>query len=97
MKKSIPDKSWNEIPYSTSLIWRIIWHKHKAHKEVAFLWLVIHKVVVVNEWRVRILAKIDMSCPIVAHQLWSQWSTNSLVALWLNKCGVVWLTSVGNS
>ena len=50
-----------------------------------------------NEWCGRILAKIDKSAPIVACQLWSQWSTKSSVALWLNKCGAMRLTSFGHS
>ena len=40
----------------------IIWHKAKAQK-VAFLWLVIHKVMLVDEWHGKISMKIDKSCP----------------------------------
>jgi hypothetical protein len=42
------------------------WHNHKAQKEAAFLWYVIHNVVPVNKWREHILGEIDKSCPIVA-------------------------------
>ena len=63
LKKLIPEKWHNEIPPSTSPSWNIIWHEHKAQKEVTFLWRVNHKVVVVNGWHIRILTAIDKSCP----------------------------------
>ena len=40
-----------------------IWHKAKAQKEVAFLWSVIHKAMVVNEWHGKISTLIDKCCP----------------------------------
>ena len=45
----------------------IIWHKAKAQK-VAFLWLVIHKVMLVDEWHGKISMKIDKSCPCCGMQ-----------------------------
>ena len=48
---------------STSPKWNTIWHKAKAQKEAAFLYSVIHKALVVNEWRSKISTKIDQSCP----------------------------------
>ena len=53
----------NEIPPLASPKWNIIWHKNKAQKEAAFLWLVIHKVVGVNEWCSWISVEIEQSCP----------------------------------
>ena len=53
----------NEIPPSTSPKWNIIWHRAKAQKKAAFLWLVIHKAVVINEWRNKISMEIDIFCP----------------------------------
>ena len=47
----------------TSLRWNIIWHKHKAHREVALLWSVSHKVVALNKWHGRISMEVDKSCP----------------------------------
>ena len=62
-KKSILDKWWNENFPFISPRWNIIWHKHKAHKEMAFFWSIIHKVVAVNEWRGRISMEIDKNYP----------------------------------
>ena len=62
LKKSILNIWKNEIPPSNSPSWNLVWHKHKVQKEVAFLWMVFHKVVVVNEWRGRISATMDKSC-----------------------------------
>jgi hypothetical protein len=61
-KKPIPHKWRNEIPPSTAPKWNIIWHKAKAQIHVAFLWSIIHKAVVVNEWQGKFLAEIDKSC-----------------------------------
>ena len=63
LKKSIPHKWRNEIPSSTSSKWNTIWHKAKAQKEDAFLWLVIHKVVAINAWHWKISMDIDKCCP----------------------------------
>ena len=63
LKKSFPHKWRNEVPLSTSPKWNIIWHKTKAQKEAAFLWLVIYKAVVVNEWRGKISMEIDKNLP----------------------------------
>jgi hypothetical protein len=35
--------------------------------------------------------------PIVAHWLWSRWTTNTSIAFWLNKCAAMRVTSFGNS
>ena len=51
-------------PPSTSPRWNIIWHKAKAQKEVAFLYLVIHNVVAVNERHGKISAELYKSCPL---------------------------------
>ena len=50
LKKSFIDKWKNEIPPSTSPRWKLIWHKHKAQKGVIFLWSILHKATVANEW-----------------------------------------------
>lgn len=51
LKKPFSNKWKNEIPPFTSPGWNLIWHKRKAQKEVALLWSVLHKVVVINEWQ----------------------------------------------
>jgi hypothetical protein len=49
--------------------WNVVWHKATAQKEAAFLSLVIHKVVVVNEWCGKLSVEIDKSCPHCDPQL----------------------------
>ena len=49
LRGQFPTNWQNENPPSTSPSWNIIWLKHKAQKEGAFLWLGIHEVVAVNK------------------------------------------------
>lgn len=42
-------------------MWYLIWHKHKAQKEIAFFWLVLNNAAVVNEWEGRIPSMIGKS------------------------------------
>ena len=95
IRKSILDKWQNEIPPSTSLRWNVIWHKHKAQKETTILWLVIHKVVVVNRWCGRIQAEVDKSCPhcglgameSVHHRFFSSlWAQQ----VWCYAANIIW-------
>ena len=70
LNKLIPHKWWNENPLSTFSKWNIIWHKAKAQKEVAFLWTIIHKVVVINKWRGKISVEINKFALIADHNWW---------------------------
>lgn len=61
-----------------------------------FLWSNIHKPIVVNEWRGRVLEKIDKSCPHWARHQWNPWSTCIWVICWPNTFVGMRLTSFGN-
>ena len=86
------------VPYGWSKVLgsltNITCNKSKAQKKATFLWSVIHKAVAVNEWHGRMRQRLTRVVFIVAH---NQWSTHSLAAHLLNKCGVMLLTSCGNS
>lgn len=99
LERSISDKWQNEIPSSTSPNWRIVWYKHEARKEATtFLRSVVHKLVALNEWHGRISTKIDKSCPHYGSPVIESVEHIFLSCpFWLNKCGVMLLTSFGNS
>jgi hypothetical protein len=97
LKKSIPQKWKNEIPPSTSPKWNIIWHKAKAQKEAAFLWMVIHKTMVVNKWRGKSqwkLTNFPSLQPIIGG---NRWNIGSTTVFSLNKGGNMLPTSFDNS
>lgn len=63
MLKLIADKWIPSLPGVANLNEGDIVHEHRAEKEVAFLWLILHKALVVNKWRGQILVEVDNNCP----------------------------------
>lgn len=85
-----------EIFPSTSLEWSVVWHKTKAPEDAFLLW-VVHKGMLVNEWRRKNSAKIDKSCPHSGHNRVNRWNIYSTIVLSLNKGDTMLPTSCGNS
>ena len=97
LKKLIPHKWRNEIPLSNSPKWNIIWHKAKAQKEVALLWLSsimqwwLMNDAVKSQWR---FTKVALTAAL---SRWSWWSIGSTIAQFLNKGGNTQPTPYGSS
>ncbi len=46
------DKLRDLLQVQSKLTWPKVWHKERSRKEVAFMWSMWHKTIVVNTWKV---------------------------------------------
>lgn len=97
MLKLIADKWKHALPGVANPQWKVIWHKYRAHKKVAFLWLVLHKATAVNEWRGQTLVEVDKSFPHCGPLSVGMWNIDSIIAYWRNGCGKMLWTLCDNS
>jgi hypothetical protein len=81
-------RKWGGVLVRThKLRWNSIWDLGRVSKEAGLLWLIWHRALVVNEWRLRINRTLDTSCPVCSrgvHEtaLYRFWKCQSARVAW---------------
>jgi hypothetical protein len=62
LRRPMAEKWTRDLPLTFSPNWSEVWNKEQPQKEAAFVWLVYHKAVAVNQWRKQIFDEVDAQC-----------------------------------